>query len=140
VLTEKEIKMQIKEFAEAFIKAEEEAWQQGNFDALEQLHDPNAIYHYMTLGREMEGWEAYKRYIMGGRQAISGLRQEWQYLTGQGNYFALSYKWRGMFTSQAPGMPVPTGKEATANYLFLLRLNKGRIAEAWYNGIVTGLT
>jgi len=132
--------MSIKDFAEKFIKAENEAWQKGNCDALEKLEDPNVIYHDMIQGQEVVGFEAHKQYILGGRQMVSGLRQEWKYLTGEGNLLALSYKASGMFTGQVPGLPPPTGKEITSHSLFLIRLDKGKIVEAWYDGTMTGLT
>jgi len=45
--------MSIKDFAEKFIKAEEEAFHEGNFDALKKLEDPNVIYHELGLGQEV---------------------------------------------------------------------------------------
>lgn len=130
--------MDIKEFAEKFIEAENEAWQKGNFDPLESLEDPDVVYH-MAPDTDMVGWEAHKQYILGARQAFSDYRQEWKYLAGEGNLFALSYKSRGKFTGEIPGFPPPTGKEITTDYLFLLRLENGKIVEAWANGSMTGL-
>jgi predicted ester cyclase len=131
--------MSIREFAEKYIQASRDAWQKGDFEELERLSDPHVVHHYMPLGRDMVGWEAFKQHIVGGRQALPGLRQEWQYLTGEGNYLALSYKSEGLLTGQAPGLPPPTGKPVTANYLYLFHLKDGKIAEAWYNGTTTGL-
>jgi hypothetical protein len=42
--------MDIKEFAEKFTKAEDDAFQQGDFTALSKLEDPNVIYHMGPLG------------------------------------------------------------------------------------------
>ena len=49
------------------------------------------------------------------------------------------YKSRGVLTGRAPGMPRPTRKEVTANYLYLFHLKDGKIAEARYRGTTTGL-
>ncbi len=131
--------MSVREFAEKYIEASKAAWQKGDFEALEKLSHLAVVYHYMPLGRDMVGWEEFKQHIVGGRQALPGLRQEWQYIAGEGNYFAISYKSRGMLTGRAQGIPPPTGKEVTANYLYLFHLKDGKIAEAWYNGTTTGL-
>jgi len=131
--------MSIRDFGDKYIKASKDAWQKGNFEELEKLSHPNVVYHYMPLARDMVGWEEFKHHIVGGRQALPGLWQEWRYIGGEGNYFALSYKSKGMLTGQAPGLPPPTGKEVTANYLYLFHLIDGKIAEAWYNGTTTGL-
>jgi predicted ester cyclase len=130
--------MSTKDFAEKFIKAENEAWQKGNFKPLEALEDPSVVYHVAPLP-DMVGWEAHKQYIMGARQGFPGIKQDWKYLIGEGNLFALSYKSRGMFTGQVPGLPPPTGKEVTSDYLCLFHLKNGRIIESWMYGTTTGL-
>jgi hypothetical protein len=130
--------MNIKDFAEKFIKAEDEAWQKGNFDALEKLEDPNIVYHFLLLGLDVNGFEAHKQQINDGRMGSSDIKQEWKYLTGEGNLFSLSYKSRIVSNGKIPGMP-PAGKEMTSNNLFLFRLKNGKITEAWSNGSATGI-
>jgi predicted ester cyclase len=93
----------------------------------------------LAFNQDVSRWEAHKQYILSARQGISDLKQEWEYLMGEGNYFALTYKMSGMFTGEIPGFPPPTGKELTAYSLFLFRLQNGKIAEAWSNGTNTGL-
>ncbi len=131
--------MDIKEFAEKFIKAENEALQQGNFDALAELEDPNVVYHVPPPLTDLLGHEAHKQFLLTARQAFSGQQLEWKYLTGEGNLFVLSYKSRGMFTGELPGFPPPTGKEITADNLMVLRLKDGKIIEVWEKGTTTGL-
>jgi predicted ester cyclase len=130
--------MSIKEFAEKFMKAEDEAWQKVNTKPLEALEDPNVVYH-MGIRGDIVGFEAHKQDILGSRSAYSDIKQEWKYLTGEGNLFALSYKSRFLFTGEVPGMPPPTGKEVTSDSLFLFRLKNGKIVEAWQRGSMTGL-
>jgi predicted ester cyclase len=129
--------MDIKEYAEKFIEAEYEAWRNGNFEPLEALEAPDVAYHIPPV-QESKGWEAHKQYIQGSRQAISDLYQDWEYITGDGNVFSLLYKDRGLFTGEIPGMPPPTGKEVTSEYLFVFHLENGKIAEAWARGSGTG--
>jgi predicted ester cyclase len=130
--------MDIKEFAEKFIKAEDEAWQNGNFGPLEALEDPNVVYRTPPIP-DVVGFEAHKQYIMGVSKAMSNLHQEWEYIVGDGNVFALFYKSSGLFTGEMPGLPPPTGKKVTNDGIFVFRLKNGRIVEAWYKGITTGL-
>jgi predicted ester cyclase len=125
--------MDIKDFAEKFIKAEEEAWRKGNFDHLEVLEDTQVVYHVSPFP-DMVGFEAHKQYIQGSVQTVSGLRQEFRYLTGDGNLFALTYKSSGRLTSEMPGMPIPKGKKYSTDYLCLFKLKDGKVAEAWMNG------
>ena len=128
--------MNIEEFAQKFFEAENQAFQQGNFDALEKPEDPNVIYHVPPLP-DMVGHEAHKQDIMGTRQAVSDLKQEWQYLTGEGNIFAISYKSGGQITGEKPGFPIPIGTKIATNYLFVFRVKDGRVIEVWANGNYT---
>jgi predicted ester cyclase len=130
--------MSIKDFAEKFTKAEDEAWQKGNCDALEKLEDQNVVYHMSAPFGEVVGFEAHKQQILGSRIAASDIKQEWKYLIGEGNLFAFSYKSRVISAGKVPGFP-PAGKEFANDGLFLFHVKKGKIIEAWYNGIVTGL-
>ncbi len=131
--------MNIKDFAEKFIKAENEAFQKGNFEPLKAIEDPNIVYH-ASVFPEMVGHEAHKQFILGISQAFSNMQREYKYLVGDGNLFALSFKMTGTFTGQIPGFPPPTGKEVTTNSLILYHLKKEKIYEAWMNGTMTGLT
>jgi ketosteroid isomerase-like protein len=125
--------MNIKDFAEKFIKAEEEAFQKGNFDALAKLEDHKVVYHIPPLP-DMVGHEAHKQDIMGTRLACSDIKQEFKYLTGEGNLFSFSYKSNARITGEKPGFPMPIGKNVSTNYLFVLRVKNGRVVEAWANG------
>jgi predicted ester cyclase len=130
------VQMSIKDFAEKFIKAEDEAWQKGNFKPLEALEDPDVAYHIPPM-QDTVGWEAHKQYILGNRQAVSNLHQDWEYLAGDGNVFALSYKMRGISNGIIPG--TQKGKEITMDSLFVFKLKEGKIMKAWSKGSVTGV-
>lgn len=128
--------MNIEDFAEKFIKAEDEAWQKGNCDALEKLEDPKVVYHIPPLPDTI-GWEGHKQYILANRQTATDLHQDWEYITGDGNVFSLSYKMRAISKGIMPG--TQEGKEITNDSLFVFRLKGGKIIEAWAKGSFTGI-
>ena len=121
--------MNLKEFADTFIKAEIEAWINGNLTLAETLEDPNVVYHFGT--RDRVGWEAKKQTILMARQSLPDLRIEGKYLTGDGNLVALSTKWRFTSKSEIPSLPGSIGKEVTSDSLRLMRLENGKIVEGW---------
>ena len=124
--------MNPEEIAQKYIKAETEAFQQGNFDLLAEIEDPNVVYHTppQLQVQEMVGHEAHKKNILTARQAWSDIKQEWNYLTGEGNLFVLAYKARYISSGNVPGFP-EAGKEITEDAMFILRSKNDRIVEGW---------
>jgi len=130
--------MDIKKFANKFIKAEDEAWKNDNIKPLEVMEHPDVVYHFYFLGADVKGFEAHKQQIFDSKAQYSDIRQEWGYLTGEGSHFALAYKARYISNGTVPGLP-PAGGEVSVNALFLFRVKKGKVAEAWVNGTMTGV-
>ena len=111
-----------RDFAEKFIAAEKKAWMTGETGDLEAVEDANIKFH--LPGAELTGWPAHKDYIVKGRATVPDLKQDWQYLSGEGNHIVLSYA----ATATVGGLPT------TLNYLFVLRLGNGKVVEIWANG------
>ena len=84
--------MSIKDFVDKFIKAEDEAWINRNFKPLVALEDPKVVYHFIVLGADVDGFEAHKQQILDSLASYSDIKQEWTYLTGEGNLFSLYTK------------------------------------------------
>ena len=112
-------KTELEQFADRFIAAEDLAWQQGDFAALQAIEDPGIFFHELNL----KGWEAHKKYIMDGRKQVSALQQKWGYLTGEGDLFALSYVGTGIFNN----------RQFKTEALMLFRRKHGRITDVWLN-------
>ncbi len=131
--------MSIKDFAEKFIKAENDAFQKGDFTALAKLEDPYVVYHMYQLPAEVVGHEAHKQDIIRSQQGVSFTKLEFQYLTGEGNLFALSLKTNARITGENPrsSIPMPVGKNVSGDYLVICRVKKGKVIEGWANGYRT---
>jgi hypothetical protein len=123
--------MNIKKFAEKYIKAEEEAFQKGNFEPLKALEDPNMRVHMPQGYPEMVGHEAHKQQINDSRQIHSFEKQEIKYLTGEGNLFVLSYTASFRVTGEKPGYKLPVGKKVLDNAIIIGRVKKGKVIEGW---------
>jgi ketosteroid isomerase-like protein len=117
-----------REIADKFIAAENAAWATGNLADLEALEDPAVVYH--MPGLEMKGWKAHADYITQGRPRVSNLKQSWKYLSGEGTHFALAYESSAIFKADDKSPAMSTSN----NFLFVVRLANGRIAEVWMNG------
>jgi predicted ester cyclase len=102
-----------------------------------KLEDPNVVYHMSTFG-DMLGHEAHRQQIMSSHQLFFDIKQEFQYLVGEGNLFALSHKARYISKGNIAGLP-PAGQEASRDALFLFRLEGYTIVEVWNNGSWKGI-
>jgi len=118
-------------FADKFIEAENKAWSTGSLEDLKALEHTNVVYH--LPGNDLVGWKAHEDFILQGRPTVSNLRQTWKYLSGEGNHFALSYDSSALVRGNGTDLSM----EVSNSYLFVFRLEDGRIAEVWTNGTTT---
>jgi hypothetical protein len=120
-----------REFADKFVAAETTAWTTGNLEALEGVEDPAVVYH--MPGLELKGWKAHADYITHGRTTVRDLKQNWKYLSGEGNHFALAYESTAFVKATDKNPPMSIAN----NYLFVVRTNNGKVVEIWMNGSTT---
>ena len=109
----------LESFAQKFIEAEDQAWRQGEFEALQAIEDPSIVYH----GLGIDNFEAHKQYIINARNSNTDIHQEWEYVAGDGSLFALSYRAEVTAAEQTN----------TVTALMLFRIGNGRITDVWLN-------
>jgi ketosteroid isomerase-like protein len=119
-----------REFADRFIAAETKAWSTGNVDDLKALEDDGVVYH--LPGLDLTGWKAHEDFIITNRTTVSDLKQNWKYLSGEGNHIVLAYDSSAVIKGNDKTPPQATSN----NYLFVLRLKDRKIVEVWANGSV----
>ena len=114
-------------FADKFIAAENKAWSAGELEDLKALESVDVKYH--LPGAELAGWKAHEGYILQSRPMTSNLKQNWKYLSGEGNHFVLSYDSNATVTGK-------DGKSSASvsSYLCVFRIDNGKVAEVWMNG------
>lgn len=125
--------MDIQEFGLKFIEAEKQAFQQGNFAALEAIQAPDVIYHWGD-GRDMVGREAHRQDIMEYRQRTSKHIQDWDYVVGDGDVCVLSIKESMTFAEEFPAISASAGVTIEFDAFFVLRRENDKVAEAWIKG------
>jgi hypothetical protein len=126
--------MNIKDFAEKFIKAEDEVWKHGNFAQLEKLEAPNIVIHMSPPFQDIVGWQAHKGYLENSLKSVTDVIQEWKYLTGDGKVFSLNYKSSSKYPNGRQDMGIPAGATTTADFVWVFRVDSGKVVEAWLNG------
>ena len=128
--------MDIKDFAEHFLQAENSAWKGGNFDELHQIESPDIIIH-MPPTPDINGFDGHKQYILNARDSISDLKQEWDYVTGDGNIAIFNYKSSGKAKVEMPAMSIPAGATISNDAMFVLRREKDKVSEIWIKNTMT---
>jgi ketosteroid isomerase-like protein len=129
--------MSTRDTAEKYFAAEHDAFLKGDFNALSKVEDPNVVWHMGPPMGDIAGHEAHKQYILSGRKAAADMKVEFKYLAGDGNLFACSFTSSGRFVAEMPGMPLPIGKSFVNDYLMVMRLHSGKVAEVWTHGTMT---
>ena len=120
-----------RQFADRFVAAESKAWITGDIGDLKNLERDDVVYH--LPGLDLKGWKAHEDFIVNGRLTVSDLKQNWKYLSGEGNHIVLAYD-----SSAIARATDKTPSQVTSNdYLFVLRLADGHVAEVWANGSTT---
>jgi len=126
--------MDIKEFAQKFIDAEDEAWK-GNFELLEQIESSDIVIH-MPPAPDFHGFEAHKQYLLTARESTKDLKLDWDYITGDGNVAVLSLKEHATLTVDNPIFQILAGTTIDADMYFVLRRENDRVAEIWMKGSI----
>lgn len=128
--------MDTKEFAEKFLQAENNAWKGGNFDELEQIESPDIAIH-MPPTPDINGFDSHKQYIINARDSLSDLKQEWDYITGDGNIAVFYYKSSGKAKIEMPAFSIPAGATISNDATFVLRRENDKVAEIWIKNTMT---
>ena len=118
-------------FAEKFTAAESKAWLTGDLSDLKAVEDTDVVFHLGSV--DLKGWSAHEDYIVKGRPTVSNLKQDWKYLSGEGNHFVLDYSASGTLLGDNKTPPA----DFTNSYLFAVRIRDNKVAEVWANGSST---
>jgi hypothetical protein len=128
--------MDIKEFAQKFMEAEYEAWQDGNFESLEQIESPDMTIHMPPIP-DLKGFEGHEQYIMTACESMKDLTVEGDYITGDGNVAVFSFKMAYTLTADNPLLQISAGSTIDVDGFMVLRRENDRVAEIWIKSSMT---
>ena len=103
----------------------------GNVDALDQIHDPNIVYHLYPFPDD-KGLQVEKQGRLAAWKGLSDIHVDWEEMISEGNTIAARYTVRAKHTGVNPQFPVlPTGKEVVFKGCFFAHQNNGKTVEAF---------
>lgn len=107
-------------------------WNAENPDAFDELVAADFISHNSTLGEEALGREGLKQAINDFQTALSGFKLNIEDMIAEGDKVAIRGVQRGTHASEIAGVPA-TGKENTATWIVILRIEDSKVVERWVN-------
>ena len=105
----------------------EEVWNKGNLDVIDELADASYINHADGGDRE-----AFKQYAMTIRTAFSDGSIAIEDMVAEGDKVAVRWTMLGTHTAEYMGIPA-TGKRIKTTGISICRLVEGKIVEDWSN-------
>lgn len=105
-----------------------EVMNQGNFDVVDEIVDPN--YVYRSPDEELHGTEALKAFLAGYHAAFPDLRMAIDELVVADDKAVIFFTLTGTHEGPLMGIP-PTGKEMRVHGVVRSRFEDGRIVEEW---------
>ncbi len=123
--------MNIKDFADKYAQAWQQAAMTGNTDTFEKLHDPSFMSHDLFIEATLK---AYLQHIRDIKNSGEILQFELKYLTGDTSLFLLDFKACYHFKENVQGKPDTKGKEVNTHYRCLFHIKDGRVDELWSAG------
>jgi steroid delta-isomerase-like uncharacterized protein len=102
-----------------------------DFDLLDELVAPDVVRHSQaTAGVEVRSLEQFKEFLRQDLATFPDAQQQIHTIIGEGDKVALYLTLTG--TQDGPAGPFPaTGKEVVVQFLGIMRVEQGKVAEIW---------
>lgn len=111
-------------------RMDEEVWNKGNLEIMDELYTSNFVWHFLPLGSETIGLDSLQEHVRNHREAFPDWTEEIKQIVAEGDFVAIHYVSRGTNEGSFQGNP-PTGKQVEINEMSIFRIVDGKIAEQW---------
>lgn len=115
---------------ELALLANEEIWNRGNFDKIDELFSEGFVEHFLPSGTHTEGLHALKKSLLAHRAAFPDWKEVVNLVVAEGDYVVLHYVSTGTNLGSFLGSP-PTNKDICINEMTIFRIDDDKIAEQW---------
>jgi steroid delta-isomerase-like uncharacterized protein len=108
----------------------EEAWNQGNLDAVEELLADDHNPHHSMIGEQPPSRELYKQFIIRTRAAFPDLHATIEDQIAEGDKVVTRWSVRGTHHGKFQGHN-PTGNQMRVTGIVIDRIVDGKVVEGW---------
>lgn len=115
---------------ELVLRMNDEIWNKGNLEILDEIYTPNFIWHFLPSSSETIGLDSLKKHVQNHREAFPNWTEEIKIIIAEEDFVAIHYISRGINEGSFQGNP-PSGKSVEINEMSIFRIVDGKIAEQW---------
>jgi len=108
----------------------EEVWNKGNLEILDELFSSDFVQHFLPVGSETKGLDQLRVSIGSHRKAFPDWAEQIKLIVAEGDLVATHFTSTGTNDGSFLGNP-PTGKQIYINEMSIYRIVDGRIVEQW---------
>lgn len=115
-----------------FMHVVDDAWNKGNLDALDELHEVGYVEHMIPAAPDVTGLDSFRQLVAYTRTAYPDFHITIHELVADGNRMAARWTWTGTHSAQTPihALP-PTGKRVTVHGFHFFHMQGGKLVEGW---------
>ena len=114
-----------------FRRIVDEAWNKGNLDALEELHNPEYTEHHAPFPDVTE-METFKQMVADTRATYPDFHITIHDLVLEGDRLASRWTWQGTHLGKTRMLNIPpTGRKVTVHGSHILKIRDGKLSEGW---------
>lgn len=125
----------LKQIAKGYVQT---IWNEGRVDRLEDFVDPGFIDHESTFPFSVRGIEGLRRVVVYFRTVFPDVHWTIEDIVAEDTKVVLRFTARGTHRGPILGL-VGSGRRITVTGSMILRIDEGRIAEAWSHWDTLGL-
>ena len=111
-------------------RVNEEVWNKGNLEIMDELFTTDIVRHFLPNGSETKGLDILRDRIRNHRKAFPDWAEEIRQIVAEGDFVSTHFTSSGTNEGSFLGNP-PTGKRIHINEMTIYRIVDGRIAEQW---------
>ena len=114
-----------------FLRVVNEAWNNGNLDALNELHAADYTEQHAPFP-DVKGLDAFKQMVAGARTTYPDFHITIHELIQEGDRLAARWSWTGTHLGQTRQLAIPpTGKQITLTGSQILHIEDNKLIEGW---------
>lgn len=120
----------IEQNKELILKMNQEVWNKGNLEIIEELYSADFVHHFLPDSSEFRGIDTLRERIRRHRIAFPDWKEKIIHIVAEQNFVVIHFESTGTNLGSWFGRP-PTGNKVHINEFAILRVQNGKIAEQW---------